>query len=159
MHTILISFTSFFGMFPLITRSDRDVFINHLPTHRAKSHWSVCVPVIQVGTFVSPRYHSSLLSIYDHELSRSYVILLSSLISVNGPKINIAFATHFHRCYRHTRQEQRIRIEGVFGFSESFILCRTLHFNSPLTIVWSFTCANPRITELPRTCSQLVHSH
>ena len=83
MHTVLVSFTSLFGMFLFKTVSDRDALIYYLATLRAKAHWSVWAPVIKVGALVSLRYHLFLLSIYDYELSRSSVIFSHNSLSLN----------------------------------------------------------------------------
>ncbi len=65
MHTILLSFTSLFGMFIFVALSDGDVFIHHLAAVRAKADRSIWAPVIKVEALFYPLYHLFSLSIQD----------------------------------------------------------------------------------------------
>jgi len=60
MQTVLMSFTSTYSVFLFTTLSNKDGFVNHLATDRAKAHRRICSPMIQVGALLSLHYHSSL---------------------------------------------------------------------------------------------------
>jgi hypothetical protein len=90
MHTVRSSSTSTYSVFRFTTLSNKDGFVNHLATDRAKAHGNICSPVIKVGALLSLHYHSSLsFPIYDYELSGSFVILSLSSFSQNGIMINV----------------------------------------------------------------------
>jgi hypothetical protein len=97
MQTILVSFTSPFGMYLFITLPNGDAFIYHLATVRAKADRRVCAAVIKARAFNSLCYHLYLLSIHDYDLSRSLTILLSSSLSPNRIMTNGGFPGYFHR--------------------------------------------------------------
>lgn len=81
MQTVLMSFTSTYSVFLFTTLSNKDGFVNHLATERAKAHRRICSPMIKVGALLSLAYHSSL---SPHLHSQPAPMMMASRLKSDG---------------------------------------------------------------------------